>query len=191
MRIISRLLISDAGAGNGPATETKAQFSPELEKTITAYVKANSGKATAKIIEKSVREGAVSELAKGQTEAQIIADLKLEMPADAPPIVAAAEKGSLIKALKAAQDGLAHALRSLIANGVPDGAPERNHIETAFETVKNAATDPAPEHLATAQTALKMASDMLANRTLKEPADLTVVREAHAATTTAVNRHKK
>lgn len=142
--------------GNGPAGgDKKPQFSAELETTIAAFVKANSGKAT-----------------------------------EAPPIVKAAQRGDLVKALKAAQEGLSLALRSLIASGVPDGNEDRNNLESAFENAKNAAADPQHGHLVQAEKGLKTASHLLANRTLKNPADLNAVREAHAATTSAVNRLK-
>ena len=91
--------------------------------------------------------------------------------------------------VKAAANGLGTALRTMIINRIHDGTTEKGALENAFEAAKNAGTRTATlTDLTNAAAALKMASIILSNHSLKNPDDLTLVKEATAAAANASTR---
>ena len=95
-----------------------------------------------------------------------------------------ATEEKLRAALGAAKDALATALQAMIANDI---YTERGRLENAFESAKNALErEPKLAHLEQAAKDLKLAVDLLSNHSLKNGADLTAIKEAHATATSAV-----
>ena len=92
------------------------------------------------------------------------------------------KQADLRAAVTAAKNGLGHALRALIASGVPDGQPDRNAVETDFEAANNClAGTVESSHLDAATKALAGAIKTMEGVALKYAVDLKAVQEAHAA----------